>query len=170
LENWELKVTAIKKIGTDVIFLSDLRLNNKQINITNKLRKELSNGIGRGYDLWENSSKHNRGCAILLAKDKKFEVLDGNEDDNQNIIALKVRTDEGTFLLVSVYGPNNTCVEFFRNLELFLHVNAGDGIYVVMGGDWNTVLDKNLPEKNIDLLNMSGVPNPPNSSKLSNIM
>jgi exonuclease III len=120
IENWELKVTAIKKIGTDVIFLSDLRLKNKQIDITNKLRKELNNGIGRGYDLWENSSKHNRGCAVLLAKDKKFEVLDGNEDDNQNIIALKVRVDGTLFLLVSVYGPNNTCdVFFFKPRSVF---------------------------------------------------
>jgi exonuclease III len=170
IENWELKVTAIKKIGTDVIFLSDLRLKNKQIDITNKLRKELNNGIGRGYDLWENSSKHNRGCAILLAKDKKFEVLDGNEDDNQNIIALKVRFDGSIFLLVSVYGPNNTCDDFFKNLDLFLHVNREEGINIVMGGDWNTVLDNNSPDSNIDLLNMSGIPNPPNSCKLNSII
>jgi hypothetical protein len=29
LENWELKVGTIKKLGTDVIFISDLRLKKK---------------------------------------------------------------------------------------------------------------------------------------------
>jgi hypothetical protein len=30
LENWELKVGAIKKLGTDIIFISDLRLKKKR--------------------------------------------------------------------------------------------------------------------------------------------
>jgi hypothetical protein len=47
MENWELKVNAIKHLGHDFIFLSDLRLKRKdRFDITTKLRAALLRGAG----------------------------------------------------------------------------------------------------------------------------
>jgi hypothetical protein len=82
LENWELKVGAIKNIRSDVIFLSDLRLKRKDgFDISNKLGAAMLRGTGRKYDIWSNSNLSSRGVAILIARDIDAVVLDGMEDE-----------------------------------------------------------------------------------------
>jgi exonuclease III len=109
--------------NTDLLFLSDLRLKRKDgFDITNKLRAALLRGSGRKYDLWENSNKKSRGVAILIARDLDFEVLDGAEDQEQNIIALKVGIFSKIYVLISIYGPNGSCPHFFANVEAYLNL------------------------------------------------
>jgi hypothetical protein len=59
--------------------------------------------------------------AILLARDLNFEVIDGHEDSDQNIIALKIKINGNLYILASIYGPNGSCPVFFKNLDTYLN-------------------------------------------------
>jgi exonuclease III len=172
LENWELKVKAVMNTNTNLIFLSDLRLKRKDgFDITNKLRAALLRGSGRKYDLWENSNKKSRGVAILIARDLDFEVLDGAEDQDQNIIALKVRILSKIYVLISIYGPNGCCPHFFANVDAYLNLLMDSNVTgIIIGGDWNTVVDGRAVKENPDLCNMLTFPNHSQNVKLTNLM
>jgi exonuclease III len=126
LENWELKVGAIKKLGTAIIFISDPRLKKKDgFDIVNKLEAALLRGTGRKYKLWFNSSLSGRGVGILIAKDLDTVVEDGMEDENQNILALKCKIKNFSYVLVSIYGPNGACANFFNRQPIFARYVSG---------------------------------------------
>jgi exonuclease III len=162
LENWELKVGAIKNMHSDIIFLSDLRLKRKDgFDISNKLGAAMLRGTGRKYDIWSNSNLSNRGVAILIARDIDAEVLDGMEDEQQNIIALKLKIKNVKFILVSIYGPNGACEKFFPMLTLFISKlkEKDEQAKIIIGGDWNTVIDGSPVAENPDLHLMKTFPN-----------
>jgi hypothetical protein len=58
------KIVSLTNCGSDIIFVSDTRLNSDvQIAGVNNIQKKLQ---FLGYSLYHNSSKNNRGVAILL--------------------------------------------------------------------------------------------------------
>jgi hypothetical protein len=117
-------------LGTDIIFISDLRLKRKDgFDIANKLDAALLRETGRKYKLWFNSNLSGRGVGILIAKDLDAVVDDGMEDENQNILALKCKIKNTNFVLVSIYGPNGVCENFFNRLGLFLRDMSPDAKY-----------------------------------------
>jgi exonuclease III len=174
LENWELKVNAILSLQTDIILLSDLRLKRKDgLDITNKLKAAILKFTGRKYDLWENSTKKGRGVGILIARDLGATILDGCEDQDQNIILLSIRIGTKVYIIGSVYGPNGACPFFYKNLNIFIKSMQSkflEPVPVFLGGDWNTVLDDNDPELNIDIYENKSVPNAANNKKLLELM
>jgi exonuclease III len=160
-------------LGTDIIFISDLRLKRKDgFDIVKKLVAALLRGTGRKYKLWFNSNLSGRGVGILMAKDLDAVVEDGMEDENQNILALKCKIKNTSFVLVSIYGPNGVCENFFKRLGLFLRDMSPDAKYnnIIVGGDWNTVLDGSAADENIDLHLMKNLPNASQHHKLKLLM
>jgi exonuclease III len=174
LENWELKVAAIKNLNKDIVMLSDTRLRSKDgVDIKNRLKTKLISGPGRKYDMWENSESNKRGVAVLLARDCGFVVEDALEDIDQNIVVLKIRYSNRKYIVGAIYGPNNSCVTFYNNLSAFLSEMCKDEpvpVKIILGGDWNTVVDLNNPMDNLDLLNMVNIPNASNRTRLHVLM
>jgi exonuclease III len=171
--NWELKVKAIQSLNADFILLSDTRLKTKDgLDIKKSLRTALCNGTSRKYKLWDNSNKSNRGVAILIATDLDCELLDAMEDEEQNILILKIKIQKNILILGAVYDPNGNCVRFYENLDLFLRsmwdANCNG---IILGGDWNTVLDPDPdPESNLDVFQMRDIPNSSMNKKLVRLM
>jgi hypothetical protein len=119
LENWELKIKGIVSLQTDIILLSDIRLKRKDgLDVTNKLKAAMLKCSGRKYDLWENSTKKGRGVGILIARDLGAKILDGCEDQDQNIILLSMNIKAQNLVIGSIYGPNGACPNFYWNLNI----------------------------------------------------
>jgi exonuclease III len=94
--------------------------------------------------------------------------MDGHEDPDQNIIALKIKINGNIYVIVSIYGPNGSCPVFFRNLDTYLNALVNKSVAgIIVGGDWNTVLNSSPVNENIDLCNMLTFPNHPQNSKLT---
>ncbi len=109
------KIIAIASLKSDIVFLSDIRLNStKQISAKHDLEKKF---FLSGYKLFHNSSLPSRGVGILIKNsllESKFEVLDLQQTADCNALVMKVKFKGKNLLLVSIYGPNHdTEVVFF---------------------------------------------------------
>jgi hypothetical protein len=63
----QLKLYSIAKLKTDVILLSDVRLNsNNDKNAIDKIKQQLIHNPYSSYDIYHNSPSNSRGVAILL--------------------------------------------------------------------------------------------------------
>ncbi len=102
-------------------------------------------------------------ATILIKKSLSCDVLDTVGDEEDNFLVLKARFLNQTVILVSIYGPNNRDDDFF--IRLTASIRAVGDFPIIMGGDWNTVFSCLPLAGNIDVLNMSALPNPSNSKK-----
>ena len=152
------KIFGVVKLKTDVIFLSDTRLGNKNlVNCTNDVNKQLRLNPYRSYVGFFNSSRNCRGTGILIAQNLVFSVIEQKNDPGENYILLKVELRGNIIILGAVYGPNKTDPNFFASLANDLR-NMGD-YPTVIGGDWNATYSSNPIETNIDCYNMQQLPN-----------
>lgn len=156
------KITAITSTGSDILFLSDIRLSD--INCLIKVQHSLNANPNNSYRLIANSSKNSRGTAILVSWKLDIKVIEEYRDTEENILGLFCSIRGMDVLLISVYGPNFSEETFCTEIRriILLHSNKP----IIMGGDWNCVFDQNSLDENIDILNMATVPNQSNSKKL----
>jgi exonuclease III len=139
IKNQDLKISAITGYQSDIVFLSDVRLNGRDKIVCDKL--------SAWYSVIFNSTKNSRGVAILINRRLRHEILETLRDPQENILLLKVKINDSEIILGSVYGPNvdNNCGEFFEFLRQSL--NNWPNIPRILGGDWNATLS-NLPANN----------------------
>ncbi len=96
----DLKILAITKQNSDIILLSDTRLNtNKQSSATHDLQKKFRL---KGYDFIHNSKTASRGVAILLKRTIKWEIHGKREDRGDNFLILDLTILEKRFTLAAV--------------------------------------------------------------------
>jgi len=159
------KIIAICSLKTDIIFLSDMRLNtSKQISALHDLEK---NFFFNGYKLFHNSTLSNRGVGILFKKDLNdniFTVIRTIKEPDCNNLIMHVSINNRELVLVSVYGPNHDNeLEFFNVLQTNLH---NFHCPVIAGGDWNATLDNSEVGVNVDVVNMRNIPSIRRSNKI----
>jgi exonuclease III len=163
--NLDAKLEAITAIKTDIIFLSDIRLTNARgVQGSERIRKYLRDNRNRAYEFYHNSPSNGRGVAILIAMTINTVVNREWRDQAENVLFKDVSLNGCNVTLGSIYGPNNTGREFYRFINCVLGETAGS--FTVIGGDWNTVLDPQPVQYNIDILNMAAIPNAVNSGLL----
>ena len=80
-----------------------------------------------------------RGVAILLGRNLAGKILEVDRDMEGRFVIVKLEIEKKRILLVNVYGPNTDDPEFFCTLFKKLQNFTMD--HVIMGGDFNTVLD-----------------------------
>jgi exonuclease III len=102
------------------------------LDIKKSLRTALCSGTSRKYKLWENSNKSNRGVALLIATDLDCEIFYAMEDEEQNILMLKIKIQKNILILGAVYGPNGNCVRFYETLDFFFCDQCGTRIATVL--------------------------------------
>ena len=114
IKNQDLKISAIMNYKSDVVFLSDVRLNGKDHIITDKVRL--------GYNVYHNSSKNSRGVAVLISKQVEHEILETSVDPQENLILLRVKLNKTEMVIGSVYGPNLDpgCEIFYNNIKALI--------------------------------------------------
>jgi exonuclease III len=168
IKNFELKIAAIKSLGTDIIFLSDTRMvSNKGINGLMRVKQAFRDYKGKKYKVYANSSKNSRGVAILISFDIDIEITETCSDVEENYLFVRAKYKGQNMLLGSIYGPNSTSRDFYRCITRILNKNRDRKI--IMGGDWNTVWDRNPIATNIDTFHMANIPNAKNSELLENM-
>jgi len=115
----KLKLYAVTKIGTDVIFLSDVRLKDKNNkSYLTEIENILHFNPYNVYKFHANSTQNKRGVAILIKKSSNIEILDQKADRGENYLAVRLRLEnKKEIIAAAIYGPNNTDREFFENLK-----------------------------------------------------
>jgi hypothetical protein len=115
--NQQLKIHGITKLGSDIIFVSDLRLSNKNlVSCADEVTKHFICNMYDSYDFYYNSSRNKRGVGILINKKIIIDVTDQYKDEEENLLLIKAHYKGENLILGSIYGPNETCPLFFSNL------------------------------------------------------
>jgi exonuclease III len=115
--------------------------------------------------MFYNSTKNKRGVAILIKNSIQYEILEQKNSDCENILLLKVKIKNSEIILICIYGPNGSDMEFFNTINEYLL--GCNNVPVLMGGDWNCTGSCDIGAENIDCLNMARPPNITNSRRLS---
>jgi exonuclease III len=134
-QNQLLKVEALASLRADIIFLSDIRLGNK--NSTGSTgdisRLFLINSTGT-YDFLSNSTQNKRGVGMLLKKELAIKTLRTIPDPEENFIAVLMEIKNVKLIMASIYGPNSHNPYFFQNLYRAI-IDLGN-FPVIIGGDF----------------------------------
>jgi exonuclease III len=130
-----------------------------------KLRRVLQLGTKTSYNLYSNSTRGDRGVCIAISRNRNVEVIEEvRETVYENYLLLRCKIDQKDILIGAVYGPNTNNVAFYRDLKEKIE---GFNIPTVIGGDWNTVLDRNRGAENLDLEDRDNIPQRENGRVLS---
>jgi hypothetical protein len=112
------KIIAITKKGSDIIFLSDIRMNSEKNSYAiHDLEKKL---FQRGYKMVYNSKKSSRGVGILFKISLDLPVTATHTDPADNVIVIETEIKNVKIMLGAIYGPNKNEIEFFENLSSIL--------------------------------------------------
>lgn len=107
-----------------------------------------------GYEGWFNSfSSNSRGVAILFNNTFEFQMKQTYSDNSGNFIILRVTINSKEYVLINIYAPNRDDPDFFRNINHILNgVNCDN---IIIGGDWNLLLDPHKDGYNYKNINNS---------------
>jgi exonuclease III len=139
----ELKVEGITSKKCEVLFLSDCRLGQCE----EKIKKMLGLNRNCSYKAYFNSSIESRGVGIAIKRTVHHEIIENFCSRDQNIILLKVKIKGVLVVLGSIYGPNEQKPEFYVDLRQKLETW---GLPFIIGGDFNTILDRSMGGDNKD--------------------
>ena len=103
-----------------------------------------------GKILFSHGTNNSRGVAILFKNGSNFDVSNVYHDNYGRILSVNFVKDEVNFTLVNVYAPNieSLQIDFYDDL---CNLVGGDALNVndriVIGGDFNCILDAKLDKK-----------------------
>lgn len=106
-----------------------------------------------GYEVFFSSFKSNaRGVATLVNNNCEFKSLNVIQDDSGNYLILDVEIEDIPFILINIYGPNNDRPQFYSELKSKIE-DIYTSQHIILGGDFNLILDKDLDSMNYKNLN-----------------
>jgi hypothetical protein len=109
------RITKLKK---QIIFLSDVRLSNKnRVSAANDLAKVFWTNPYKAYDCFSNSTKNKRGVGILLDRSLNYTINSEVRDENENFLLLDLTIENTRLSIVAIYSPNVVNQDFFGDLE-----------------------------------------------------
>jgi exonuclease III len=149
------KIIAIIALCTDIIFLSDLRLNSNDEQVE-KIRKLFLYSSHNQYDSFFHLTKNNRGVGILISRKIYYTVSKTYKDEAENILGMKIEIDGFPLRIFSIYGPNHDNKDFYDRIDTFLSQDSQ--VPAVLGGDWNSTYSTAPVNDNIDIRNMRSPP------------
>jgi exonuclease III len=167
--NQTLKICGITKLKSDVIFLSDIRISNRNlISSAEDIKRFFINNPYEKYSCVFNSTKNKRGVGILIKQSLPFRIIEQVNSEDENILALRINLRNTEVIFISIYGPNSPDPAFFNELTGIL--TRFPALPVVIGGDWNATLSNEPVQNNIDVLNMARIPNLTHSNKICEML
>ena len=126
--NWQ------KDKGSSIYCLQDIHIGEKNL----KCFKE---DWGSEVITSVNSSE-SRGIAILFAKNLDYEIVEVEEIECGNVLAIQLHIGGLKFHLCVLYGPNTDSPDFYINLKNRLLKK--ENLPTIICGDWNVVMDYKL--------------------------
>ena len=110
--------------------------------------------------IFNSNNSQSRGVAIFFNNNFEYKINAIDRDDKGNFLTVDVCINNNTITLVNVYGPNQDCPDFYRNIK-----EKYEDRKCIMGGDWNLVID---PDR--DYHNYKHVNNPTARQQLLEIL
>ena len=93
-----------------------------------------------GYQaIFSNYTSNKAGVCILFNNNFNFQIEKVFIDPRERFIICDIKTNETCLTLANIYAPNEDNSAFF--LDLFEHLADFNGEDIVIGGDYNLVLD-----------------------------
>jgi exonuclease III len=109
-------------------------------------------------------TSNSRGVAILFNNNCELEVHEIVKDDTGNFLVVDVTIEGLKLILVNIYGPNIDSPTFYSNLFNKIE-NLYTTQYIIIGGDFNLIMDKEL-----DSMNYKNMNNPKAREELLSLM
>ena len=91
-------------------------------------------------------TSNSRGVGIFIRNKLNCKVLDSIKDKLGRFVMVTIEIEEKIILLVNLYAPNSDSPDFYEMVTSIVDKCAVNE--VIMGGDYNLVLDKELDSKN----------------------
>ena len=153
------KIVSIEALNTDIIYLSDTRMNGKHGQVADAFRLK--------YKMYHNSFTGKRGVAILIRNGLHHEVLEEERDPAENLLFLRIRIRTVELVLGAVYGPNK---DEFATFD-FLHgiCSRWSTIPFILGGDWNATYSVERVGSNPDVFFMQAIPSAARTARILQI-
>ena len=148
------KIKSIIDFESDIVFLSDLRLNCSPC--VADLEKSFLLGNKKRYKFYYNSTKNSRGTGILISSNFDCVINYTFKDQSENILAINVSMGSQKINLISIYGTNRNDPVFFTDLCNFLLMYPDSP--TILGGDWNATFCTTPGPDNIDIYRMANMP------------
>ena len=102
-----------------------------------------------GGDVFFNHGTSNStGVAILFKRNTNIKIISHKIIIQGRVILLEVDCDSVMYCLVNVYSPNNDDVDFLKTVFLETLGWSRDD-FVIVAGDWNTVLNNDLEKMGV---------------------
>ena len=135
---WEIRVNAIRYLlgkQEEIFFL-------QETHSTSEVEEEWKRHW-EGEIHFSHGSSNSTGVAILFKKSDDIKIRNIRTICQGRVLLIEITYLSVNYCLVNNYSPNNDDQKFIEKvfLETFGR-NHED--YLIMGGDWNTVLDNNL--------------------------
>ena len=98
---------------------------------------------GKIYHSFSNSH-HSRGVCILFKNRLDYDIISSHTCNEGRILLINIVMHNKEYCLVNIYAPNNLVErgKFFDKCKLFIHRHARENSNLLIGGDFNTVLNK----------------------------
>jgi exonuclease III len=168
--NQTLKICGITKLKSDIILLSDIRISNKNfISAEQDIKNMFLHNPYERYNCFFNSTKNKRGVAILIKYDLQYEVLNEIAATDENSLMLHLKIQGNNLCIISIYGPNNTDIDFFTKLEESVRHYTNQQVPIIIVGDFNCAYSSDPVPANIDCHNMTRPPNITHSKKINEL-
>ena len=133
----------LREKNYSIIFLQDTHFSKQMENIVSS---------EWGYKIIFSSFKTNsRGVAVLFRNNFEFTLHNHCHDQNGNFIVLDLTVSNQRLTLVNLYGPNKDTPDFYNKLKNIV-VRQGN-TNILMGGDWNLLLDPAIDGRNYKHIN-----------------
>jgi exonuclease III len=156
-----VKVEGVTGGGADVICMSDIRLG-KRASHVERLFRLSQNGQ---YKLVFNSTRDSRGVGIAIREGRGIEIInEWRDEDEENWLTLEVKIGRKKMLIGVIYGPNSNNIRFYR--DFFNWISSLNKEFII-GGDFNTILDRRNNQFNLDREGEGNIPNAANSEEIN---
>ena len=94
-----------------------------------------------------------KGVAIAFSSKLSIEIVRTTTHAGGRYIIMDVKISDQLFTLINIYAPNDDAPEFF--LKMIEDQKTHDNTNIVLGGDFNLVLDITMDSTNINRQNNS---------------
>ena len=102
-----------------------------------------------GRDIFLSGNKSNStGVGILVNSDLSYTILECNNIIEGRMQSLKILINDKELLFLNIYAPNNATEKFNFLTKVEDFVIANDSETIVVGGDFNTVINVDIDKKN----------------------
>ncbi len=129
----------IKNQKADVIFLQETHYTKSIIPF---IETEWSGSLFHSF-----GTSNSRGVSVLISNSAPVTVIDHQQTDDGRVVLVNIEVNDSMYTVVNVYAPNKgrDREQFFEKLSQWI-ADHHKGL-IIMGGDFNTVLNVELDRK-----------------------